>query len=482
MGSRFRFRRGIIPLLLFFSPLTLASPPSWTGRAFWEDSDYYYYVGVATNAPSEEEGRIQAHERALAEAIQHLFGIQTTMSRRAFISDDNLVVDEDLSVQLPKSFLVGVKVVNQHVERGPNGINVWRVISVPKNKSLLFNDDTPKIFNRYNSNIGNNSIGRGKLRVKTEPINSQIFLNDEPIGKSNGEFENVGAGKYRLRAEKGGYGSISREILISQDSTTEISLLLKPQLVPIEIKTTPEGATVYNGESLLGQTPLSTSLTPNTYRLRIEKEHFEPTILHINATEEDNRSHSLALIPLPGKLLIQTSPIGGTVYSSSGKLLGTTPLFLEKYPAGKHQFIFELKGFPLSAQTIEVKSEESTELHHSFDNIVDENNSTGKEKRESHNPIIFGRGDIPLDSAPSSMNPLKADKQLIKINKRLALENLVEEVAKSRFRETKINGSRLLFWNYVKEKAVFLPPSYTVKKDKYYLTTYTKIDLSPLVK
>lgn len=483
MGSNLRLRRGIISLLLFFPNLALANErPFWADKAFWEDESNYYYVGVATDAKSEEEGRIQAHERALAEAIQHLFGIHTAMSRRAFISADSLVVDEDLSIQLPKSFLVGVKVVNQYIERGVDGINVWRVISVPKNISLLSNDETPKIFNRYDSTIGHDSMGRGKLRVKTDPGNAQIFLDGEPIGKSNGEFDNIGTGKYKLHVEKSGYESITREILISPDSPTELSLLMKPQLVQVAFKTDPPGATVYTGESLLGETPLSILLTPNIYRLKVEKEHFETMFVNINVEEERDRSKTIELIPLPGNLLIQTTPLGGSIYNSSGKLLGNAPLLLEKFPAGKHQFIFEKKGFPLSSNSIEVKSGESSELNHNFNLVTNENLDTlnGEKKHRAH-PVIFGKGELPLDSVPTSMNPLEANKKLLSINKRLAIDNLIEEVAKSSFRETEINGSRMAFLKYIKEKALFLPPSYAVKKDTYYLTTYAKIDLTPLL-
>ena len=67
------------------------------------------------------------------------------------------------------------------------------------------------------------------------------------------------------------------------------------------------------------------------------------------------------------------------------------------------------------------------------------------------------------------------------ISKKLAVDNLVEEVAKSKYRETLIDGSRVSFWKYIKENATFLKPSYSIKRENYYLTTFAKIDLTPLL-
>ncbi|HLB58701.1 MAG TPA: PEGA domain-containing protein [Bdellovibrionota bacterium] len=478
------YRLFFIAFSLFFLPLEInASPPPWTQEAFWEDGEFYYYVGVSTDSSTEEEGRIEAHERALAEAIQHLFGIQTSMNRRAFISNDQVQWDEDLSVELPKSFLSGVKVVHQYIERieAANSVKyrVWRAIAVPKNIKNQYEFSTTPT-QRYESPIGNDSQGRGQLIVRTIPENAQLFLNGDPIGKSNAFFSQAGAGKYELFVQKEGYAHASRSILISPGNSKEVILSLLPLQGNLLLSTIPAGAKVFLGREFIGITPLTRSLKAHPLRLRIEAEGYQAYEGEFSAPAGQSIKKEIQLSPLPGSLSIQSIPVGASVYSAGGEFLGKTPLFLESYPEGPHQLILESPGFSLVTRNAEVESKKVAYLSHNFG--VDKNESpvNRSSARSSESMIVIARADLPLDRAPDSMDTQDIPNDLRRIIKRLAVEELEVQVAASPFRMMTIDGSMEMFWRYVKTHPTFRNPTYRTKKGKFYLSQVAEIDLSKL--
>lgn len=132
---RLRFPSVLIILsMVAISALSCAGPPKWARDVHWQKSGLQYFVGVSTKAKSEEQGRREAYDNAVAEAIQSLFGIQGKVELASFanlqriqISQDVFISSDEVNLK-PQSKKIFVERVKG--ERGEISFNVYRLIAV----------------------------------------------------------------------------------------------------------------------------------------------------------------------------------------------------------------------------------------------------------------------------------------------------------------------------------------------------------------
>ena len=100
------------------------------------------------------------------------------------------------------------------------------------------------------------------VKVSTLPRDAEIFVEDESKGKVSEVY--VPAGKpTRITAKLPGYRDASDRITVDPNKDKEISLILTPDDVDVQIRSTPAGAQVLTPAGVsVGQTPLSFKLPP----------------------------------------------------------------------------------------------------------------------------------------------------------------------------------------------------------------------------
>jgi formylglycine-generating enzyme required for sulfatase activity len=131
-----------------------------------------------------------------------------------------------------------------------------------------------------------------------------------------------------------------RARIISQSTSVERNqkiqfdqeLIPLPQEGTLVVNSNPSRATVYVNGSRRGVTPLTLSLAPGTYRLRIIKSGYAETTdqITIVSNQSTRSNYPLTLIPQPsreGTLIVNSKPAGATVYLN-GNRRGATPLTL----------------------------------------------------------------------------------------------------------------------------------------------------------
>lgn len=164
------------------------------------------------------------------------------------------------------------------------------------------------------------------------------------------------AGKYAVTARSAGWPEIRQEATVDAGRTSELTVNFP--CGSLRLDSDPAGATVRQGKTVLGKTPLTIpQLPPGECELNLEYMHWPVVPFRTTITEN---VEAAGTVRLPhGKLVLESTPSGATV-KQGGTTLGQTPLTLERVPAGPNQYLLQDKNFPTLKVTIAVKDKAET--------------------------------------------------------------------------------------------------------------------------
>jgi len=118
-----------------------------------------------------------------------------------------------------------------------------------------------------------------------------------------------------------------------------------------------EGATVYvNGKSVGLAPHRAAELAPGSYRIRVEKEGYEPFEQVVQITAGRSRQVRAALTRAMASLKIHSDVPGASVFLDR-EYLGTTPLELKGVEPGTHELTASVDGYDMYAETVELDPE-----------------------------------------------------------------------------------------------------------------------------
>jgi formylglycine-generating enzyme required for sulfatase activity len=180
----------------------------------------------------------------------------------------------------------------------------------------------------------------GTVTLSSEPAGTTVFVDDQEIGVTPGDFQIV-AGVHELRLKHPGFKSwrARLEVTATQDQTLPlIKLEAADGLVAIASK--PAGAGVTVNGSYRGETPLEVPLTPGTrYDIRITRAGYETAKRQVQVKPNEEQSIQVELAALTGRVSIQAEP-------------KTAEIFVDGISRGTGSQVLTL---PAKPQTLEVK-------------------------------------------------------------------------------------------------------------------------------
>jgi hypothetical protein len=135
---------------------------------------------------------------------------------------------------------------------------------------------------------------------------------------------------------------VQTEATVEAGRTTDLAVSFKGG--SLRLASEPSGATVKQGNAVLGKTPLVLpSLPPGECKLTLEYPSWPVVSLQTTITVDGETTETVRLPH--GKLTVESSPPGATVLLG-GKAAGQTPLLLERFPAGTRKLTLQGKDFP----------------------------------------------------------------------------------------------------------------------------------------
>jgi len=144
---------------------------------------------------------------------------------------------------------------------------------------------------------------------------------------------------------------------IIQDSNATVTTIIGPGT--LEISSSPSGAKIYVNGEYKGVTPLTLSLMPGTYEVRITKDGYEDYTGMIGVKTGKTRSISVTLKPVYGFLSVNSNPPGAEVYIK-GNYAGTTPLENYKLSPGEYEVKIKKDGYEEYSKIVTITAGKTT--------------------------------------------------------------------------------------------------------------------------
>jgi hypothetical protein len=178
------------------------------------------------------------------------------------------------------------------------------------------------------------------LTVNSFPLGALVWINDQRMGITPFNSDDLTPGNYRLRLEKSGYEVYKRDLLIEAGRNPILDINLVPLTAGLLVRSEPSGARItLNGESVTDrETPfLLNNLIPGNYLIEAFKEGFSSEKAEVLLIGGDVDTVTIGLSPLMTTLAVQVRP-WGSIYIDDQLVKKSTDLTYEtEVPVKKYR-------------------------------------------------------------------------------------------------------------------------------------------------
>ncbi|MEP4486983.1 MAG: PEGA domain-containing protein [Halioglobus sp.] len=169
-------------------------------------------------------------------------------------------------------------------------------------------------------------------------------------------------GSYTVAATADGYYDLETELIVTEQDSQNLELVMQPLPGLLTIGSEPAGARVLVDGQELGETPLvDTPVDAGAHTLTLEMERYQPLEQQLDVTgRQVQQVLELNLEPAWAEITVASEPDGAAILID-GEQAGTTPATLEVLQ-GEHQLIIQAAGFSSAMQDLEVVAQQAQDL------------------------------------------------------------------------------------------------------------------------
>ncbi len=204
----------------------------------------------------------------------------------------------------------------------------------------------------------------GRLDLQTLPVDgARILEGDEQLGVSPVDDLPLSPGLHTLTLKAPRHLPATVEIEIEgADVEQRLEVELVPAWAPVEIASSPPGATLFVDDVRVGETPGSFGLDAGARRLALRLEGYNPwqRVLEVVA-DQPQSLETVVLAKADGRLRIESRPSGAQVVVGSGAA-GRTPLEITLAPERLHEVSIFKTGYELTRRSVELSPGEERSL------------------------------------------------------------------------------------------------------------------------
>ena len=196
----------------------------------------------------------------------------------------------------------------------------------------------------------------GYLTVNTFPNEG---VNVEIDGKSYSEpmpfTIPLSSGVYTVNAFKQMYKATSVNTTVEDGKTTELNITLEANFAEVLLTATDSDAEIYVDNIYKAKGSWKGQLQTGNHRVEARKNGHRTYVKNLNIQPNVNINEHFPSLELAyGKLNVNTTPIGATIYID-GKKFGSTPNVIQNILVGKHHIRLSKKGFVSISDTVDIK-------------------------------------------------------------------------------------------------------------------------------
>jgi len=204
------------------------------------------------------------------------------------------------------------------------------------------------------------------LTVACPVTGAVVRINGIDHGEAPCTVERIPEGEASLDVRAEGYAPFLQKIKLASGEKQKITVPLEPLPASLRVISIPEQVRVYVNNEFRGLTPLDLpSLAPDSYRVRVEKEGYNPDARNVELARGKSKVEEFRLISNAGRLELVTEPDAVSVYidgqkrgethaNASNGTVVSEPLALETVMMGEHELRLVKKGFSERIQKIQI--------------------------------------------------------------------------------------------------------------------------------
>ncbi|MGQ9632169.1 MAG: PEGA domain-containing protein [bacterium] len=194
----------------------------------------------------------------------------------------------------------------------------------------------------------------GSVMVISTPPKAKIFIDGKYVGDSPKTVEGVEVGEREITLAMEGYEDAVKKIAVIKDMTTALERTVGTLIVGSD----PSGAYVKIDGVDSGRTPLTVKVPSGGHRVWIRAAKHREYSTDVDVGKDERREVFATLEKMPGRLTIDSTPDGASVYLD-GEFKGKADLTIGEVKAGLHEIKVELGGYEVYEGKVALDAGES---------------------------------------------------------------------------------------------------------------------------
>ena len=203
----------------------------------------------------------------------------------------------------------------------------------------------------------------GYIKVTSEPVSgATVFIDGRTVGTTPYTSDKMQSGLHTVQAAAEMYKDVTKQVTISDNQTTEVTLTLAPNFAEPVFTCADKDAEIWvNGEKK-GTGQWSGKLAAGDYRVEARKASHRTSTRQLTLEIGYNNTITLdAPTPITGKIDVNSTPFGADILLD-GKNMGTTPRILNQVLVGDHELRIEKTGCAPETRTVTVEEGKTVEV------------------------------------------------------------------------------------------------------------------------
>jgi len=166
--------------------------------------------------------------------------------------------------------------------------------------------------------------GKGSIKIFTNEIGANVFLDGNEVGQTPIKVDNVTAGEHIIDIKKNGFFTVTQNTIVSIGETQNISIQLD-KAATLSFTVNPNNATVsVNERKIISNDYRNYEVVAGEVDIQVEAPGYDVYHTKINLEPGTNKDVQVNLKSVFGRLELTTNPKGGTVFINN-KETGKTP-------------------------------------------------------------------------------------------------------------------------------------------------------------
>ena len=177
----------------------------------------------------------------------------------------------------------------------------------------------------------------GTLNLVSVPDGASFYVNDKAYGRGPVAIPSLPAGEYTVRAEKDGYGTVTRTVVISSGESAREEFRLSNVMGRLEVRSLPPGAQIFLDGRMVGKTTSSgqgekfsdafvvDNILEGEHLLVLKKDGYAQAVRHPNIKNSKTSQQNVRL----RRVFVPDIEIETVRGSYRGMLVTATPEYIE---------------------------------------------------------------------------------------------------------------------------------------------------------